>query len=272
MSPISRTRSESILRALHSCFLAAGSVCVGLLLSGTRGAAQPQAQTQTKTVPYPGAVRPTTAPPPGPAGPVPRMRDGKPDLSGIWNGQRALPNEPEPEMLPWAAALTKQRTENYSADDPEARCLPGGVPRSAPYHTQYVQTPKVLLMLIEGNIHSFRQIFLDRTAHPKNLEPLWYGDSIGQWDGDTLVVDTVGFNDRFWFDMAGHPHTTQLHVVERYHRRDYGNMDIKVTIDDPGAYSKPWVSNRVATLETQIDLSEYVCNENNSDALHLVGK
>jgi hypothetical protein len=200
------------------------------------------------------------------------MRDGKPDLSGIWNGQRALPGQPEPAMLPWAAALTKERTENYSADDPEARCLPGGVPRSSPYHTQYVQTPKLLLMLVEGNIHSFRQIFLDRTTHPKNLEPLWYGDSIGQWDGDTLVVDSVGFNDRFWFDMAGHPHTTQLHVIERYHRRDYGNMDIQVKIDDPGAYTKQWVSNRLATLETKIEMSEYVCNENNSDALHLVGK
>jgi hypothetical protein len=129
-----------------------------------------------------------------------------------------------------------------------------------------------MLMLIEGNIHTYRQIFLDRTTHPKNPEPLWYGDSIGHWEGDTLVVDTVGFNDKFWFDMAGHPHTTQLHVIERYHRRDFGNLDVQVTIDDPGAYAKPWVNNRVSTLETSIDMSEYVCNENNSDVLHIVGK
>jgi hypothetical protein len=127
-------------------------------------------------------------------------------------------------------------------------------------------------MLFEGNIHSFRQIFLDRSQHPQKLEPLWYGDSIGSWDGDTLAVDTVGFNDKFWFDMAGHPHTTQLHVVERYHRRDFGNIDIGITITDPGTYSKPWVIQRVSTLETGIEMSEYVCNENNSDVLHLVGK
>jgi hypothetical protein len=200
------------------------------------------------------------------------MPDGKPDLSGLWNGQRPLPNQPEPEMLPWAAALTKQRTENYSAEDPEARCLPGGVPRAAPYHIQLVQTPKLLLILYEGNIHSFRQVFLDRTEHPKNMEPLWYGDSIGRWEGDTLVIDSVGFNDKFWFDMAGHPHTTQLHVVERYRRRDYGNLDIEITIEDPGAYIKPWVFRRTSSLETSIEMSEYVCNENNSDVLHLVGK
>jgi hypothetical protein len=175
-------------------------------------------------------------------------------------------------MLPWADKLTKERTENYSADDPEARCLPGGVPRAAPYHYQLVQTPQLLLMLFEGNIHSYRQIFLDRREHPRKTEPLWYGDSIGSWEGDTLVVDTVGFNDRFWFDMAGHPHTTQLHVVERYHRRDFGNLDIGITIEDPGTYSRPWVIQRVSSLETGMEMSEYVCNENNSDVLHLVGK
>ena len=202
------------------------------------------------------------------------MADGKPDFSGIWNGQRALPNQEPPVMLPWAEKLTAERTNNYSADDPEARCLPGGVPRAAPYHYQLVQTPKLLLMLFEGNIHSYRQIFLDRREHLKITEPLWYGDSIGSGgaDGDTLVVDTVGFNDKFWFDMAGHPHTTQLHVIERYHRRDFGNLDIGITIEDPGTYTKPWTIQRVSTLETGIEMSEYVCNENNSDVLHLVGK
>ena len=200
------------------------------------------------------------------------MPDGKPDLSGLWNGQRALPGQPDPEMLPWAATLTKQRTENYSADDPEARCIPAGIPRSVPYHHQIVQTPDLLLFLYEGNIHTFRQVFLNRKEHLKDAKGLWYGDSIGRWEGDTLVTDAVGFNDQFWFDMAGHPHTTQLRVGERYHRRDLGNMEIQVTIEDPGAYSKPWVSNRVATLETEIDMIEYVCNENNSDTLHLVGK
>jgi hypothetical protein len=229
------------------------------------------AQNQKQIVP-PGAAPPRPVGPRGPSGPVPRMPDGKPDLSGIWNGQRPLPGQEPPAMLPWAAELTRQRTENYSAEDPEARCLPGGVPRSAPYHTQFVQTGSLLLMLIEGNIHSYRQVFLDRKEHLKITEPLWYGDSIGHWEGDTLVVDSVGFNDKFWFDMAGHPHTTKLHVIEKFHRVDYGNLDIEVTIEDPGAYTKPWVSKRVSTLETEIDMSEYVCNENNSDVLHLVGK
>jgi hypothetical protein len=234
--------------------------------------AQAPAPTPTRTVPFPGAARPTAAPSSGLTAPAPRMPDGKPDLSGIWNGQRALPGQEDPVMLPWAADLTKQRTENYSADDPEARCLPGGVPRAAPYHYQLVQTADEVLMLFEGNIHSFRQFFLNRAEHLKNQPPLWYGESIAHWDKDTLVVDTTGFNDKFWFDMAGHPHTTQLHVTERYHRRDLGNLEIQVTIEDPGAYTKPWVINRVSTLETGIEMSEYVCNENNSDALHLVGK
>jgi hypothetical protein len=241
-----------------------------LALSWTPVSAQEKGKNGEKT-PYPGAVRPTKAPPPGPPGPVPHMQDGKPDFSGIWNAQRQLPGDPEPEMLPWAAALTKQRTENYSADDPEARCVPGGVPRATPYHVQMVQTPALLLFLFEGNIHTFRQVFLDRKEHLKITEPLWYGDSIGHWEGDTLVVDTIGFNDKFWFDMAGHPHTTQLEVIERYRRRDFGNLDVEVTIKDPGAYTKPWVQHRVATLETDWDVLEYVCNENNQDPGRLVG-
>jgi hypothetical protein len=246
----------------------------GLLFSLARipVTAQDQVKVTGKIIVPPGAAAPKGLPPPGPKGPVPHMPDGKPDFSGIWNGQRPLPNQEPPAMLPWAEKLTTERTNNYSADDPEARCLPGGVPRAAPYHYQLVQTPKLLLMLFEGNIHSYRQIFLDRREHLKITEPLWYGDSIGTWEGDTLAVDTVGFNDKFWFDMAGHPHTIQLHVIERYHRRDFGNLDIEITIEDPGTYSKPWNIQRVSTLETEIEMSEYVCNENNSDVLHLVGK
>jgi len=236
------------------------------------GALTVVAQNAPKQIVPPGAAAPRALGPSGPSGPVPRTADGKPDLSGLWNGQQALPGQPQPEMLPWAASLTKARTENYSAEDPEARCIPGGVPRAIPYHHQIVQTPKLILMLFEGNIHTFRQFFLDRSEHPKKLEPLWYGDSIARWEGDTLVVDTVGFNDQFWFDMAGHPHTTDLHVIEKYHRRDFGNMDIEVTIIDPKTYAKPWVIKRAATLETEVEMTEYVCNENNSDALHMVGK
>jgi hypothetical protein len=259
------------MRMRHVSAVMAAAAAVSLLaLSWAPASAQEKAK-EGKKVPYPGAVRPTKAPPPGPPGPVPLLPDGKPDFSGLWNSQRELPGDAEPEMLPWAAALTKQRVENYSADDPEARCVPGGVPRATPYHVQMVSTPTLVVILFEGNIHSFRQIFLDRKEHLKITEPLWYGDSIGHWEGDTLVVDTIGLNDKFWFGMSGQPHTTQLHVIERYHRRDFGNLEVEVTILDPGTFTKPWVQHRLATIETDWDMIEYVCNENNQDPTRLVG-
>ena len=163
--------------------LAAASLL--LSLARTPASAQDESKDQFKItgkiIVPPGAAAPKGLPPPGPKGPVPRMADGKPDFSGIWNGQRPLPNQEPPVMLPWAEKLTAERTNNYSAEDPEARCLPGGVPRAAPYHYQLVQTPQLLLMLFEGNIHSYRQMFLDRGEHIKIAEPLWYGDSIGSW-------------------------------------------------------------------------------------------
>src|SRR5579862_3241723 len=208
--------------------------------------------------------------PPGPPGPTPRLPDGKPDLTGIWNGQRTV-SQDGPYLQPWAQKLLDQRAVSNYADDFEARCLPGGPPRAAPYHTALVSTPKLVLMLFEGNTHMYRQFFVDGTDHPKDLKPTWYGDSRAHWEGDTLVVDTVGFNDKSWIDMPGHPHTTQMHLTERFHRRDYGNLEIHIVIDDPEAYSKPWVQDRVATLETLMEMTEYVCNENNQDPVHLDG-
>jgi hypothetical protein len=203
----------------------------------------------------------------GPSGPAPKMPDGKPDLSGVWYSPRTI-DPGKPVMLPWAEALTKQRNPK---DDPEAHCLPAGVPRMNPFPWKIIQTDKLLVMLFEGNIHSYRQVFLDGRGHPKDLDPTWYGDSIGSWDGDTLVVDSIGFNDKFWFDFAGHPHTQQLHVIERYHRRDLGNLDIDITIVDPGAYSEPWKIKRTSILMNG-EIQEYICNENNQDEPHLVGK
>ena len=206
----------------------------------------------------------------GPAGPVPRMGDGKPDLSGVWFSPRTV-DPGKPAMLPWAAALTKERTENHSKGDPESQCLPAGVPRMNPFPWKIVQTPNLLVMLFEGNIHTYRQIFFNR-EHPKDLDPTWYGDSIGKWDGDTLVIDTIGFNDKFWFDFQGHPHTEQLHVTERFHRRDYGNLDMDITIEDPGAYTEPWRIKRTSPLMVKGEIQEYICNENNQDVEHIVGK
>jgi len=211
-----------------------------------------------------------------PKGPTPRTADGKPSLSGVWNPDRnfigdisrALKKGEELPLQPWAAKLTKGR---MAADDPEASCLPTGVPRMSPYPYKILQSPTLIVLLFEGNIHSFRQIFLDRATHPKNLNPTWYGDSIGKWDGDTLVIDTIGFNDRFWFDFIGHPHTEQLHTIERYRRPDLGTLEDEVTIEDPGAYTKPFTITSKSRLTQGSDLMEYICNENNRDVKHIVG-
>jgi hypothetical protein len=221
------------------------------------------------------------APPRGPAGPVPLLSDGKPDLSGVWNGQQivTLAGEIEaggpgsagaaPPMLPWAAKVQADRAATLFADDFEARCLPGGPPRIPPYHLSLFSTPKLVLMLFEGNTHMYRQFFVDGSDHPKDLKPTFYGDSRAHWEGDTLVVDTVGFNDISWIDGQGHPHTKQMHLTEKFHRPDFGNLSIDVEIDDPGTYTKPWIMHRVTTLDTKMEMTEYVCNENNQDPGHL---
>jgi len=208
---------------------------------------------------------------------APRTADGKADLSGLWSPDRHFiyditsalkPGDALP-LQPWALKLAQER---MSKDDPEANCLPAGVPRMAPYPWRILQTSTLAYFLFEGNIHSYRQIFMDGRAHPKDLNPTWYGDSIGKWEGDTLVVDTVGFNDKFWFDFAGHPHTEKLHVIERFKRPDFGHLEFEVTIDDPGAYTKAFTLFGHSTLETGTDILEYICNENNQDVIHITGK
>jgi hypothetical protein len=260
------------------------AIVVSIALAGwaTPAAAQaparnrPAAGAQSSALPPPGGSilgpegNPLNNQRVGPAGPAPKMPDGKPDFSGVWYSPRTV-DAGKPVMTPWAAALTKERTESHSRDDPEARCLPAGVPRMNPFPWKTVQTPGLLVMLFEGNIHTYRQIFMEGREHPKDLDPTWYGHSIGKWDGDTLVVDTVGFNDKFWFDFAGHPHTEQLHVIERFRRRDLGNLDMDITIEDSAAYTEPWKLKRTSVL-MKGEISEYICNENNQDVEHLVGK
>jgi hypothetical protein len=244
-----------------------------ILLSATLASAQEAATDPAGGGTALAAIAKQKAPP---VGPTPKTFDGKPDLTGIWTPDRTFiydissslkPGEELP-IQPWALKLTK---EHMSKDDPEANCLPAGVPRMAPYPWKIVETPTLLVFLYEGNIHTYRQIFLDRSTHPADPQPTWYGDSIGKWEGDTLVVDSVGFNDKFWFDFAGHPHTEQLHVVERYRRPDSGHLDYDVAIEDPGAYTKSFVMHGHSLIETG-ELMEYVCNENNQDVSHIVGK
>ena len=207
-----------------------------------------------------------------PSGPAPRMPDGKPDLSGVW--RPSLPSEIQnPEMLPAAAALFNARNESHGKDVPTARCLPGGMVLASivsPY--KIVQTPNLIVILFdEGDLP--RQIFLDGRPHPKELNPSWVGHSIGRWEGDTLVVDSVGFNNKTWIGPFGYPQSEKMHMTERYHRADAGRLEIQFTFEDPGAYAKPWIMKKVSALAPPgEDVDEYVCMENNRDLEHLVGK
>jgi hypothetical protein len=200
-----------------------------------------------------------------PSRPVPRVA-GKPDLSGVW-----LANEdryPEqPSLLPWAAALVKERIGNAFKDAPHTRCLPEGIPTPAsigPFMAKTVQTPSLLVVLFE-DAGGFRQIFLDGRPHPPDPDPSWVGHSIGQWDGDTLVVDTIGYNDKSWLGIA--PHTEMLHVTERIRRPDFGHLEIRVTFEDPGTLTAPWHQNVTWELAPTEEVVAYVCENNKAERL-----
>ena len=196
-----------------------------------------------------------------PAGPAPRTTDGKPDLSGVWYPGPDL--EPEaPPMLPWAEELFKQRSTRVG-DDPRAQCLPSGIVRTHGLDlAKLVQTPTLLIMLVESSVPGVRQVFLDGRPHPPDVQPSWLGHSIGRWEGDTLVIDTIGLNDRVWQDLQGRPQTEKAHIIERYRRPDLGHMEVEITIDDPGAYLRPWKVRRLLDLAPDEEILEYICNEN----------
>jgi hypothetical protein len=206
-----------------------------------------------------------------------RTADGKPDLTGVWmvsNGSFYLNPGLKPEdMQPWAAALYKQRQENYRRDTDGIRCLPPG-PKAGiglgNFPMKIVQTPGLIVILYEYQT-VFRQIFTDGRGLPEDPNPTWMGYSVGHWEGDTLVVSTGGYNDRTSLDLAGHPHTESLRMTERYHRRDGGHLDVQVTFEDPKAYHKPWNLPMEYSLVADGELIEYVC-ENERDSKHLVGQ
>ncbi|HXP87901.1 MAG TPA: carboxypeptidase-like regulatory domain-containing protein [Bryobacteraceae bacterium] len=202
--------------------------------------------------------------------PVPRAAGGKPDLSGVWLDNRD-PYPEQAELLPWAAAVRKERADNLGKDDPHNRCLPDSPPMpaaSTPFIGKLVQTPGLLVILFE-DVPGFRQIFLDGRGHPANLDPTWMGHSVGKWEGDTLVVDTAGFNDRSWIG-GNFPHTEMMRMTERYQRVDYGHMQVHVTFEDPGTFVKPLHANLKWDLAPQEELLEFVCENNKPE--HLVGK
>ena len=233
----------------------------------------------TGQAPRPAGAAPAARPAWPPAGPTPRTADGKPDLTGNWQPNAIRANVDlvgtgvEVPMLPVAKAIYDQRKAALGREDPEARCLPPGVPRmtTTPYPWTFIQTPQVLAILYEGGAHVWRKIFMDGRPHDPRAEQTWLGDSIGHWEGDTLVVDTIGQNDITWIDAAGIPHSTDMKVTERITRTDFGHMEIVHIIDDPKAFSRTWTFTTKPTL-LRGELIEYICQENNKDIEHLVGK
>jgi hypothetical protein len=143
---------------------------------------------------------------------------------------------------------------------------------ATPFPFQIFQVSDRVLFVFEGGAHVWRTIFTDGRPHPKDPNPSFLGDSVGRWEGDTLVVDVIGFNEATWLDQAGHPHTEALHIVERFTRVNEGALRYEVTIDDPHAYTKPWTTAYTIPWVAGAELLEYICQENNKDLPHMVGK
>jgi hypothetical protein len=183
--------------------------------------------------------------------------------------------EPQLPFMPWSAAVYDYHVANESKYDPEGYCLPPGGPRmmATPYPMEIIQLPdqKRIIMTFEGATHIWREIYMDGRAHPTGdaLNPTYLGHSVGHFEGDTLVIDVVGFNEATWIDYSGHPHTDMLHVIEKLTRRDKNTLHYEVTIDDPGAYTKPWTAAWNLAWRPNAELSEYICQENNQYLLHL---
>ena len=224
-------------------------------------------------------------------GAVPRV-NGKPDLSGIWQAE-AEPRGPglfglgespnskyfrdilsdfkpgEEPLTPAGRALMRQHAAAGPAGNPSLNCLPDGVPHAdlLPEPFKVIQTPREILFLYEVET-TFRQIFTDGRKQLVDPNPTWMGYSTGKWDGDTLVVDTIGFNNLSWLDARGHGHSEDMRVEERFHRRDYGHLDATVTIADPKVFTKPVTVSFTEGLLPDTDLLEHYCLEDERDAAH----
>ena len=221
--------------------------------------------------------------------PAPRTADGKPDFSGVWLAGNPLPCPPllrdgndcqEKTPLsawayhidadlkgglpyqPWAAAAVKQRSADNSKDDPHVKCLPSNPPRmyTLPHYLRLMQTPGLLVMLNEYNT-AYRLIYMDGRPMPVDPQPSWNGYSTGRWDGDALVIRTIGLRDDLWLDMAGNPMTSAATLTERIRRPNYGTLEIDFTVDDPKAYTKPWTVHLRQTIVVDSDLIDEICLE-----------
>jgi hypothetical protein len=232
--------------------------------------------------------------------PAPRTPDGHPDLSGLW---MTTSTTPCPDLIrdgqdcqekdipslqaisigygmpgglpyqPWAAALVKQRTADNSKDDPHTHCLPSNTPRiwTLPHRQKIIQTPRLLVVLNEFS-SAYRQIYTDGRKLPVDPQPSWNGYSIGHWDGQTLVVETIGLSKNVWLDISGSPISEYARITERIRRPDYGHLDVEVTVNDPKAYTKTWTATVHESLQLNMEMIDEVCLENEQSVRHLVGK
>ena len=220
-------------------------------------------------------------PPPGPA---PRSATGRvllggatPDVKGVWlpdGGAGVSMADPAAiPFQPWAQAVLANRAKFQL--EPHTRCKPSGGIRQflTPYGVEFVEFPELQLMYIFdiGGPHTYRTIYMDGRSHPATLQPSYYGHSTGRWEGDTLVVDTTGFNESFWIDRRGTPHTDRLRIVERFTRENAVRMKYEVTLDDPGAFTAPWKTGFNLRWEDGTELFEYVCQQSNEAPNLMVG-
>lgn len=236
-------------------------------------------------------------------GPAPRTPDGKPDLSGVWDtarpagrgrGQAGDATPPEVPagpplatfrdigsgfkdglpLQPWSRDLLKRRMSENSKDNPDAHCLPLGLMQlhMHPQPRKIVQSPGVTIIMYEAQ-SGLRQIFTDGRLLPsQDVQPWWYGYSVGHWEGDTFVVETNGFRDDVWLDINGSPLTNTGKMIERFRRPNYGNLEIEVTIDDPKVYTAPFTVKVNQHIMPDTELIEFICNENDRSQPHLIGK
>lgn len=199
-----------------------------------------------------------------PAAPTPRMPDGKPDLSGLWSpGSFAqFTTNKQVSLQPWAAELVKQRLARNGVDDPNALCAPtGAVQLWWLPPIKIIQKPKLVTLLYEPLV-TYRQIFLDGRPFPENSLPTYMGYSRGRWEGDTLVVESMGFNDKFWIDSDGTPHTEKLRLTERIRRPSFGRLEVELTLDDPGAFTKPFSVRLSIDYLPDSEMMEAYCEDN----------
>jgi len=231
---------------------------------------------QWLNLPTPGIPR-TAGGKPNLAAPAPRTPDGKPDFSGLWQpevtGYRfdvIQDLKDEGIFRPAAEAVFQKRVVDFRRDDPVTNCLPGGPSEMLNGMYRIIQSPGMVAVLYDSGTGRYRQIYMDGRKLPKDPNPTWLGYSVGHWEGDTLVVESAGFNDRSWLDRAGHPHSEKLRVTERIRRVDFGHMRFQITFDDPETLTKPLSFSLAVNYAADTDMLENVCNESDRNKVHMI--